>query len=55
MQIISHKLSRFDVTFDDEKAVANAGLMLPAMLAESLQIESVINETVKMGGPCWWR
>jgi len=32
----SHSLDRLDVTFDDEHAVADAGLMLPATLAQHL-------------------
>jgi hypothetical protein len=30
----SHTLDQFDVCFDDTHAVANAGLLLPATLAE---------------------
>ena len=38
------------VVFDDERAVANAGLMLPAALAAKLGIESLVEECVDLGG-----
>jgi hypothetical protein len=37
------------VLFDDERAVANAGVLLPAMLAERLGIEAVVDRTVDLG------
>ncbi len=37
------------VVFDDERAVANAGVMLPALLARRLGIEQVVDETVCLG------
>jgi hypothetical protein len=37
------------VVFDDERAVANAGLLLPAVLAGRLGIEELIDETVDLG------
>jgi hypothetical protein len=39
----------FVVAFDDDHAVANAGLLLPATLAERLGIEAVIDELVDLG------
>jgi hypothetical protein len=39
------------VVFDDERAVANAGVMLPALLASRLAIESLVDETLKHQGP----
>lgn len=37
------------VVFDDERAVANAGVMLPALLAGRLGIEALVDETVDLG------
>ncbi len=37
------------VVFDDERVVANAGVLLPAVLAERLGIEAVIDRTVDLG------
>jgi DDE family transposase len=38
-----------EVVFDDERAVANAGVMLPALLASRLQIERLVEEAVDLG------
>jgi hypothetical protein len=43
-------LNRLAVEFDDERAVANAGLLLPASLAGRLGIEQLVNETVDLSG-----
>src|ERR1700722_9762279 len=37
------------VVFDDERVVANAGLVLPALLAGKLGLEALVNETVDLG------
>jgi Transposase DDE domain group 1 len=37
------------VLFDDERAVANAGVLLPAVLAERLGIEVLVDRTVDLG------
>jgi hypothetical protein len=37
------------VVFDDERAVANAGVMLPAVLAGRLGIEALGDECVDLG------
>jgi hypothetical protein len=37
------------VVFDDERAVANAGLMLPATLAGRLGVEQMVTDTVCLG------
>jgi hypothetical protein len=37
------------VVFDDQRAVANAGMLLPAVLAERLGIEALVDETVDLG------
>jgi len=43
-------LDRLGVCFDDERAVANAGLLLPATLTSRLGIEQLVNETVDLSG-----
>ena len=42
-------LDRLRVEFDDERAVANAGLLLPATVAARLGIERLVDETVDLG------
>ena len=37
------------VVFDDQRAIANAGLMLPSVLAARLGIEVLVDETVDLG------
>jgi len=37
------------VVFDDQRVVANAGAMLPAVLASRLGIEGLVDETVVLG------
>jgi hypothetical protein len=37
------------VVFDDERVVANAGVMLPAILASRLGLEGLVEETVRLG------
>ena len=37
------------VVFDDERAVANAGVMLPALLARRLGLEALIEQCVDLG------
>jgi hypothetical protein len=37
------------VVFDDERSVANAGVLLPAMLADRLGIEALVDRTVDLG------
>jgi len=44
------KLDSLRVVFDDERAVANAGLMLPASLAGRLGVEALVNEAVDLAG-----
>jgi hypothetical protein len=38
------------VVFDDERVVANAGVMLPTLLAQRLGIEQLVDQTVCLGG-----
>src|SRR5436305_8884342 len=45
----SHLLDRMAVTFDDEHAVAAAGLVLPATLADRLGIEALADELLDLG------
>src|SRR3990170_3620388 len=45
----SHVLDRVAVTFDDEHAVAAAGLVLPATLAARLGIEVLADELIDLG------
>ncbi|MDP9332737.1 MAG: IS1380 family transposase [Actinomycetota bacterium] len=45
----SHSLDRVGVMFDDEHAVADAGLVLPATLAQHLELRELIDETVVLG------
>jgi hypothetical protein len=45
----SHSPAGLVVAFDDDHAVANAGLLLPATLAHQLGIEAVIDELVDLG------
>src|SRR4029453_492867 len=42
-------LDQVDITFDDPRAVAHAGLLLPATLAERLGIEQATDELVDLG------
>jgi len=37
------------VVFDDERVVANAGVMLPALLAGRLGLETLVDQTVDLG------
>jgi hypothetical protein len=42
-------LDQVDVAFDDERIVANAGLLLPATLAERLGLEQATDQLVDLG------
>jgi hypothetical protein len=44
-----------EVMFDDERAVANAGLILPATLAVRLGLEGAANRLVSLSGPGYFR
>src|SRR5712691_2623148 len=44
-----HSVDRVDVTFDDERAVADAGLVLPATLAQHLELRQLIDDCVDLG------
>ena len=45
----SHTLDQLDSCFDDTHAVANAGLLLPAILAERLGIEQAADALIDLG------
>jgi hypothetical protein len=49
MRVSCHNLDRVDVAFDDEHLVANAGLMLPATLAQHLGLRELFDEHVEAG------
>jgi DDE family transposase len=46
----SHTLDQLDTCFDDTHAVANAGLLLAATLAERLGIEQAVDQVIDLGG-----
>ena len=43
------RLDGLQVVFDDDRAVASAGLILPATLADRLRLEGLIDEAVDLG------
>src|SRR3984893_17791312 len=45
----SHTLDALCVQFDDENLVANAGLILPATLAQHLGLEELYRKHVRLG------
>jgi hypothetical protein len=45
----SHSLDRVEVTFDDERLVANAGLIAPASLAQHLGLAGLFSTHVDLG------
>jgi hypothetical protein len=45
-----HTLDRLDVTFDDDHAVADAGLVLPATLAQHLGLRELFSHRVTLHG-----
>ena len=48
-------LDGLDVMFNDERAVANAGLVLPATLAARLGLERAADELISLAGPGHFR
>jgi hypothetical protein len=42
-------LDQVEITFDNERAVAGAGLLLPATVAERLGVEQVTDQLVDLG------
>ncbi len=45
----SHTLDRVEVMFDGDRMVADAGLILPATLAQKLGVEALADELVSVG------
>ena len=45
----SHTLDRLETTFDDNRLVADAGLLLPATLAHHLGLRALVDEHVHLG------
>jgi hypothetical protein len=45
----SHTLDRVEVTFDGDRMVADAGLILPATLSQHLGVEALVDELVSVG------
>ncbi len=44
-------IDRLEVIFDDERAVANAGLLLPATIAAHLGLEAAADDLISLAGP----
>jgi hypothetical protein len=45
----SHSLDRLDTAFDDDRLVADAGLLLPATLAHHLGLKELVDEHLDLG------
>ena len=45
----SHSLDRLDTAFDDDRLVADAGLLLPATLAHRLRLRELVDEHLDLG------
>jgi len=45
----SHSLDRITTSFDDDRLVADAGLLLPATLAQHLGLRALVNEHLDLG------
>lgn len=45
----SHSLDRITTSFDDNRLVADAGLLLPATLAQHLGLRALVNEHLDLG------
>lgn len=45
---LSHSLDRLETAFDDDRLVANAGLLLPATLAQHLGLQKLVDEHVDL-------
>ena len=44
----SHSLDRFETAFDDDRLVADAGLLMPATLAQHLGLKALVDEHVHL-------
>jgi hypothetical protein len=47
---VSRRIDRIRVTFDEPNLVANAGLLVVAILVARLDLERLVNATVRLGG-----
>src|SRR6266496_2665062 len=45
----SHSLDRLDTAFDDDRLVADAGLLLPATLAQQLGLKELVERHLDLG------
>ena len=45
----SHSLDRLETAFDDDRLVADAGLLLPATLAQHLSLKQLVDEHLHLG------
>src|SRR3970282_412953 len=45
----SHSLDQLDTAFDDDRLVADAGLLLPATLAAHLDLKGLVDEHLDLG------
>lgn len=50
MKPVSRRIDRVEVTFDEPTLVANAGLLLVATLVTRLDLERLVNDTVRLVG-----
>ena len=50
MRRVSHAIDRVQVSFDDPSLVANAGLVLVGTLVARLDLEALVNATVRLVG-----
>lgn len=49
MRSSCHSLDRFDVIFDDDRAVADPGMLLVGMLAQHLGLRELVDKHVQLG------
>jgi hypothetical protein len=49
MRQLSHRLDALEVVFDDRKAVATSGLVLPMTLADRLGLKQLVDANVHLG------
>ena len=50
MSSVSRTIDRVEVTFDDPSLVADAGLIVPAILMVRLGLEALVNKMVRLAG-----
>ena len=54
MSGVSQDIDRVGVVFDDESLVADGGLLVAATLMDRLGLETLVDETLRFGGPDGW-